>query len=113
LYHSLLYYIYNWGYDQFVKFVKNLKGNKDDKTIRIYEFEYIISYLALEGKMDEIKEIIDTVLSWDMNDEEKSKTKTYIKMAPYWSQFSKGIEKYETEILPLYNIEKYVSGNNW
>ena len=68
--------------------------------------------------MDEIKEIIDTVLSWDMSDEEKSKTKTYIKMAssyksPYWSQFSKGIEKYETEILPLYNIEKYVSENNW
>jgi len=112
---SLLYYVYNWGYPQFVKHVKGVKNNyRDGETERIREFEHIFSYLARKGKMDEIKEIMDEVLSWDMDKKEKKSTKDYIQMAGSWSDFgTEGRKQYEKEILPQYDISPYETTNSW
>ncbi|CAG7580844.1 MAG: hypothetical protein SLAVMIC_00576 [uncultured marine phage] len=110
---SLLYYLYDWGFERYMNIVKNLKNNWDvygitnkGKTMRLGEFGHIISHLANNKEWDEVRKIIDEVLSWEMDDNEKQRTVRYLKMAPSWLRFGNR-EEYEKEILGNYNIKPY------
>ena len=118
---SLLYYLYDWGFNQYMNIVKNLKNNwsvynitDEGKTMRMGEFGHIFSYLSRDKKWDEMKKIMDEVFSWDMDEKEKYRTRQYLQMMPSWLHGFKNREEFEKEVLPRYNVEPYKSsGNDW
>lgn len=88
---SLVYYLYDWGFDKYFSLVENAKNVYSDKwekingkdyvthqVIRINYFDHIFSYLIQEKRVDDIKIIIDKIMAWEMTKTEKKKTMYYI-----------------------------------
>lgn len=82
--YSLIYYLYDWGFDRFCDYIKSIKENfkkynEKPKTLRIYEFRHILSYLFGENKWEEGVKLIKMVLGWKMTKPEKILTEKFIK----------------------------------
>tara|TARA_R110000772_G_scaffold2410_1_gene8329 strand:+ start:44847 stop:47627 length:2781 start_codon:yes stop_codon:yes gene_type:complete len=82
---SLIYYLYDWGFDRYMKLVKNSKTIYKDKwensrvthsVIKIEYLEHVLRYLLWKEDIDGMKKIITEVMSWEITKTEKKMTKS-------------------------------------
>jgi hypothetical protein len=94
---SLIYYLYNWGFSTYLRFVENSKNvYKDEwtknekgesvvsyKNIRIEYLDHIFDYLVIKEKWDEIDNLLETIMGWKMTKTELEMTQDYISRIKY------------------------------
>ena len=75
---SLVYYLYDWGFDKYLDLVKRTKNNYHEQgkytTCRIKLLDHVLSYLAKSNRWNEFKDLVEEVLSWKMSAGELKET---------------------------------------
>lgn len=86
------YYEKNWGFNIFMRFVKEKEGTEDRKyhsndgiiikklpIIRMSYISELLRYLVLSNRVSEAVDLVKEIMSWDMTDEERSATVKYLR----------------------------------
>jgi hypothetical protein len=86
------YYEKNWGFNIFMRFVKEKEGTEDRKyhsndgiiikklpIIRVSYISELLRYLVLSNRISEAVDLVREIMSWDMTEEERSATVKYLR----------------------------------
>lgn len=114
---SLVYYIYNWGFNNYFNLVDKSKSVFKDKwstvngdswvektSIKIEYFEYIIDYLVQIGNLDDLKDLIDRIMGMEMTPTEVKMSKDYLSYLSFYKGHGKSIEKDLKSYLSRYGV---------
>lgn len=123
---SLIYYLYDWGFNKYFDLVektKNVYKDKWDKvgetnyveyeTCRIDYFKHIFDYLSSKKEIDKIKELIDKIMQWKMTKSELKVTESRLAYTGR-DDISKQIKDYIfSKYFPRENRSQYERTNRW
>lgn len=86
------YYEKNWGFNIFMRFVKEKEGTEDRKyhsndgiiikklpIIRMSYISELLRYLVLSNRISEAVDLVREIMKWDMTEEERSATVKYLR----------------------------------
>lgn len=107
---SLIYYLYDWGFNRYFSLVEKAKNVYNDKwkkidgqdhvthsVIRINYFDHIFSYLIEEKRVDDVKNIIDKIMDWEMTETEKKKIMEYVYYSIGRGAYNRDVTKKEIQ----------------
>lgn len=126
---SLVYYLYDWGFNRYCDLVKNSENVYEEKwevidgknsvlhtSIRAQYFTHIFNYLNREKSkrenIEEIKNLIDKIMSWKMTKTELKYTEHFLVYLFYYNNTEELYDYIFGKYFPVNNRKKYKK-NQW